>query len=383
MSLLIDEHREFLSDRARLDAFERAIADAVRPGDVVADLGSGTGVLGLLACRAGASRVYSVDKSGMAPFARRIAAENGFGDRVIAVRGHSTRVDLPERVDVVVSDMIGRIGFISGGADALIDVKRRWLKPGGHLMPSQIQTWIAPVEEAALYANIDFWNTPIQGFDMSAVRPSAANTGYPHAFEPRDLMAEPAIGAECDYTSTDAEVVRGRAVFTAARAGTCHGIGAWFVAALSPNVTLTNRPGAPDRINRRNAFLPLEHPVTLQAGDVITVDLTVRPVDFVVSWSVHCARAGERLASFRQSTLQGMLLGREDLATSAERSKPLLNRWATARATVLALCDGSRELGDIEQLVFERHRDLFTHASQAQVFVAEVVTRYGDTGSLE
>jgi hypothetical protein len=78
-----------------------------------------------------------------------------------------------------------------------------------------------------------------------------------------------------------------------------------------------------------------------------------------------------------------MLLGREDLATSAERSKPLLNRWATARATVLALCDGSRELGDIEQLVFERHRDLFTHASQAQVFVAEVVTRYGDTGSLE
>jgi protein arginine N-methyltransferase 1 len=383
MSLLIDEHRQFLEDAARLDAFERAIAEAVRPGDVVADLGSGTGVLGLLACRAGASRVYAVDKSGMAPFARRIAAENGFGDRVVAVRGYSTRVDLPERVDVVVSDMIGRIGFIAGGAEALIDVKRRWLKSGGHLMPAKIETWIAPVEEAALYANVNFWTTPVQGFDMSAVRPSAANTGYPHAFEPGDLLADAAIGVECDYTATDAEVVRGHAVFTASRRGPCHGIGAWFVATLSPTVTLTNRPGAPDRINRRNAFLPLEQPVSLEPGDVVTVDLTVRPVDFVVSWTVHCDRAGRRLASFRQSTLQGMLLGREDLLTSAERSTPRLNRWATARGTVLALCDGARELREIERLVYERHRDLFSHESQAQVFVAEVVTRYGDTGAIE
>ena len=57
MSLLIDEHRQFLQDRARIDAFTRAIADVVRPGMVVADLGSGTSILGLLACRAGASRV--------------------------------------------------------------------------------------------------------------------------------------------------------------------------------------------------------------------------------------------------------------------------------------------------------------------------------------
>ena len=69
MSLLIDAHRQFLEDAVRLDAFSRAIAEVVRPGHVVVDLGSGTGVLGLLACRAGASRVYSVDQTGMAAFA--------------------------------------------------------------------------------------------------------------------------------------------------------------------------------------------------------------------------------------------------------------------------------------------------------------------------
>lgn len=378
MSLLIDEHRQFLEDTARVDAFACAIADVVRPGDAVADLGSGTGILGLLACRAGAARVYSIDKTGMSAFARRIAADNGFADRVVALRGHSSRVDLPERVDVVVSDMIGRIGFLGGGAEALMDVRERWLKPGGRLMPAAVETWIAPVEQAELYANIDFWSAPVAGFDMSAVRPSAANTGYPHAFEPEDLLAPGAIGAACDYHVGDAGVARGTASFTIARRAALHGVAAWFVARLSPSVTVTNAPGAPDRINRRNAFLPIDRPVAVEAGDVVDVDLVVRPVDFVISWTVRCRRAGIDIASFRQSTLGGMLLAREDLAGSAERSTPVLNRWAAARASIIEFCDGRRELRDIERLVFERHRGLFSTERQAQVFVAEVVSRYSE-----
>lgn len=379
MSLLIDAHRQFLEDAVRLDAFSRAIAEAVRPGDVVVDLGSGTGVLGLLACRAGASRVYSVDQTGMAAFARRIAADNGFADRVIALRGHSSRVDLPERADVVVSDMIGRIGFLSGSAEALVDVRDRWLKPGGWLMPAAVDTWIAPVEHAKLHADVDFWSAPVAGFDMSAVRQSAANTGYPFAFDPSHLLAPGASGARCDYRTGDASLARGTASFVIQRPGALHGLAAWFVAQLSPSVTMTNAPGAPDRINRRNAFLPLETPVNVEAGDVVEVTLAIRPVDFVVSWSVRCTRRDAEIGAAQQSTLRGMLLEREDLRSAAERSKPVLNRWAAARASIIELCDGTRELGDIEQLVFERHAALFANAMQAKVFVAEVVGRYAET----
>jgi protein arginine N-methyltransferase 1 len=371
----IDDHRRFLDDPPRLDAFARAIAEMVRPGDVVADLGCGTGILALLACRAGASRVYAIDKTGIAAFARRIADDNGFGDRVIVWRGHSHRVDLPERVDVVLSDMVGGIGFIKDGTDTLADARRRWLKPHGRIMPETSTTWIAPIEQDELHGHIDAWSAPVRGIDMSALRRPAANTHYPHFFEPADLLAPGAPVIECDHRQDCPEVVRGTASFTIARAGRLHGLAGWCTAQLSPSVTFTNAPGAPDRIRRHNGFLPIDPPVAVERGDVIESELVIRPSDFLISWSLRCRRGSATLADCRHSTLAGMLVTRADLAPLAVHSQPVLNRVARARATTLALCDGQRELREIEQLVFERHADLFENQHQAQLFVAETLTR--------
>src|SRR5512140_59171 len=103
VSLVVDEHRLYLSDANRLDAFRRAIEAVVRPGDVVLDLACGTGILGLMACRAGASRVYALDDGGILDVARQAARANGFGDRIVHVKAYSRHATLPERVDVVVA----------------------------------------------------------------------------------------------------------------------------------------------------------------------------------------------------------------------------------------------------------------------------------------
>jgi protein arginine N-methyltransferase 1 len=312
----IDDHHRFLDDPPRLDAFSRAIAEMVRPGDVVADLGTGTGVHAFLACRAGASKVYAVEKTGIAAYARRVAADNGFGDRVVVLRGHSEALDLPERVDVVLSDMVGGIGFIKDGTETLRDVRRRWLKPGGRIMPEASTTWIAPIEQRKLYEHVDFWSSPVRGFDMSALRRPAANTHYPHFFEPGDLLAPGVPVIECDHREVCPDVVRGAARFTIERSGTLHGLAGWSTARLSPSVTFTNAPGAPGRIRRHNGFLPIERAVLVEPGDVIEAEIVIRPSDFVIVWRARCRRGAELLGEFQQSTLSGMLLTREDLGST-------------------------------------------------------------------
>jgi protein arginine N-methyltransferase 1 len=101
---------KYLTDEVRLSAYQRPINATVRPGDVVLDLGSGTGILGLFACRAGAAYVYSIEVGSIIGLAREICRVNGFLDRVTYMRGLSTELELSRKADVVVADEIGNLG---------------------------------------------------------------------------------------------------------------------------------------------------------------------------------------------------------------------------------------------------------------------------------
>lgn len=376
MSLKFDEHRQYLEDTHRLSAFRRAIDATVRPGDVVVDLGCGTGILGLMACRAGASRVYAIDDGGMIGVARQVAAANGYGDRIVHIQGNSMRVSLPEQAHVIVSDQIGRLGFEAGVIEYFADAARRFLRPGGRLIPARVGTWLAPIEAPGRTAVVDFWRSMPAGFDFSAVSEGAVNTGYPATFDMAQLLS-PAQSVLEFVCGDEASAAKGAVTFDVARSGVLSGLGGWFAADLAADITMTNAPGAPDQIARRQAFLPIAEPVHVHAGDQIEVVLRARPVEVVLAWQVRVIRAGTVVAHARHSTLAGMLVPRETLTRTDPTRRPQLTPWADARATVLTLCDGQHTLADIEAVTARRHAQLFAGAGEAQEFVAEVVTRYG------
>ncbi len=378
MSLIVDEHRQYLSDRHRLSAFGRAIAAAVRPGDVVLDLAAGTGILGLFACRAGARRVYSMESGGILELAREVAKANGYGDRILFIKGFSTHVSLPERVDVVVSDQIGRFGFEAGVWDYHDDARKRFLKPGGILLPQCVELHVAAVEDPSFHALVDFWNTRPGGFDFSPGRRRAANTGYPATFRPESLLTGPATVVTIPVATQPPAPVVGEALLSVTRAGTLHGVGGWFSALLHGDVWMTNSPLSPEAIDRRSAFLPIDRPVAVEAGDAIRVGIRILPREVVLAWEVRVERQGRVVGEYRQSTWQGMLVTREDLSLTNPAHAPTLTPRGLARRTVLELCDGHRLLGDIEREVHRRHPDLFASPAEAAEFVAEVVTRYGE-----
>ena len=376
MSLVIDEHRQFLADTPRLTAFDQAIRTVVQPGDVVVDLGSGTGILGLMACRAGAARVYSIDDGPIVGLAREICRANGFADRMIFLREMSTRLVLPDRADVLVTDQIGRFGFDAGLVTYLRDARRRLLKPGGRTVPEAVTLVTAPIEAEIQWDAVDFWTRPVNGFDVRAVWRSAASTGYPLAVTPDQLLAEPAVLADLPLSEGDTRL-RGRARFVVRRAGTLHGIAGWFDARLSSAVTMTNSPLAAGRINRRQVLFPIERPVPVGEGDVIEVAMTILSDDQLVAWTVTIERAvGGPPLTFKASTFEGMLISAEDTARTRLEFVPALTAAGRGRATVLELCDGAHDLATIEREVLARHPDLFSAPSEAAAFVAEVVTRY-------
>ncbi len=380
MSLVLDEHRQYLADAVRVSAFRQAIDEVVTPGDVVLDLGAGTGILGLMACRAGAKRVYAVDEGPIIGLAREIAWANGFQDRITHIKGLSTRVELPERVDVVLADQVGRFGLESGILEYFADSRARFLKPDGVMIPGEIGLVVAPVECGELFGQVDFWGRTPAGYDFRPALAIAANTGYPARFDPAHLLGAPARAISVRLSTASTAALGAEVVLVAARPGALHGIGGWFEAQLSPGVTLTNSPLAARPIFRRQVFFPIARPVALEEHDQIGVRLRILPAAGVVSWTVD-VRDGRGPAPtskgrFAHSTFQGMLLCKEDLERTDLQFVPRLSPWGEARRSVLELCDGRRALGDIEREVHRRHPAIFQSPAEAAAFVTEVVTRY-------
>lgn len=382
MSMILDEHRQYLSDETRLGLFRKAINKVVRPGDVVVDLGCGTGILGMLACQAGAARVYAIESGGIVDLAREIAQANGFADRIVHIHGPSARVSLPERADVLLADQIGHFGFEAGVLEFFRDGGARMLKPGGRSIPRRIDQWLAPVTYPEARRNVEFWDTRHAGLDFSPAAIVARNTGYPIDFERARFLGRPARFASLDPLDPP-RTFKGEVTLRISTSGILHGVGGFFSSELAPGVVMTNSPIAKNGINRRRVFFPIDAPVRVAKGDRVTVTMSITYEQIMVAWRFEVANSkGVVRMRSNHSTLQGMLVPLDDLRKTRPDFVPSLTPWGAARRTVIDLFDGIQTVANIERELLRRHPDLFTNAAAASQFVAEVVIPYGGADEL-
>jgi ubiquinone/menaquinone biosynthesis C-methylase UbiE len=371
-SSALEEHWGYVADPVRLERFRRSIGSVVKPGDLVADLGCGSGVLTLLSLQAAAGHVYAIDNSRMLAVARESIARCGFGDRVSFIQGRSQKVELPERVDVVLCDHVGWFGFDYDILALLADARRRFLKSDGVVIPSVIELKLAAVESEACRAVAERWSDADVPAAYRWLRHSSINSKHSVDLDTRELLSPPAdLGAlalrddQSDYLSWSAHL-------RVERDGELHGLGGWFDCELATGVRMTNSPLATDRIDRPQVFLPIEAPVRVFAGDSLNATITARPADHLLGWSVAVPTTGQ---CFSHSTWQGMVLASDDLIRSNPDRVPRPSAEAAARAVVLGYCDGKRSVRDIEHAVLRDHPSLFPSCAEISLFVVQVLGR--------
>ena len=375
----IAAHGAMVGDAQRFDAYSEALRRTIRPGCTVLDIGTGTGVHALLACRFGAGRVHAVEPDDVIQLARRLARANGLADRIVFHQQSSFRLQLEGPVDVIVSDLRGVLPLFQRHIPAIVDARRRLLRPGGTLIPLRDVMWAAAVDDASLYAGIASpWDGNGHGLDLTAARDMATQRIYRRRVRIETLLAPPQSFAALDYPTIESPDVSRRLDFTLARDGALHGFALWFDGTLAEGVDLSNAPGNDDLIYGMS-FLPLPQAVPVAAGDELSLSLAARLVgsDYVWRWDTALDGAGGH-RHFAQSSFHGTPVAARTRALAAAQHVPVLSEEGRIERATLAMIDGSASLAEIAARLRQRFPELFESERAALDRVTALALRCAD-----
>ena len=297
----IEFHRRMLADQVRIEAFRDALAKVIDPGrTTVADLGAGTGILSFLARELGAREAWLYDPGPVLGLAEHIAERNGI-DGLHFVPERSLDVVEPPQVDVVVAEVLGNFAYEEGVLETLRDA-RRFLAPGGTMIPHSIVQWAAPVIADRFEHDFRAWRG-VAALDWSDAERLTRNNMYVFPIEPADLLAvPPATWDSLDFAGGIDSRRTGRATWTLAKSATIFGFALWWDCTLVPGVVLSTSPFGP-RTHWDQIYLPLLEPLAVRAGDALMLEVSSETgggesgID--VRWTVE-QRRGETIVS-RQS----------------------------------------------------------------------------------
>lgn len=364
----LGDYGSMIADCIRTPPYIKAIEAAVKPGTVVVDVGCGTGFFALVACCAGARRVYAIDEAEIVHFGEKLAVANGFADRITFLCGDSRQIELPERANVIVSDLRGALPFFGPALPSIQDARERFLALGGIMIPQRDTLYAAIVEASAAFENLTSpWKTEINGLDLSAgLSCTLYQMGQQYANR-EQLVSEPQAWCVIDYTKNLSANAAAKLLFRTTRTAVAHGILIWFDAQLYEDIGFSCAPGIPKTVYS-HIFLPWLEPVTVGDGQEIEVALHANlvGVDYVWRWETKIDNGGSHPSRhFQQSTLQGAQFSPQWLRKHAEDFVPSLTADGEAERWLLQAMDGKTALEKIAKDAADRFPTVFRKKEQA------------------
>jgi type II protein arginine methyltransferase len=268
-------HFNIVRDLARNDIYDMALRRAVKPGMRVLEIGTGTGLLAMMAARAGAAEVITCEGNpAAAAAAEKVIAANGYADRVRVIPKLSTALDVAADLggpcDLLVSEIVSHDLLREFVLPAHEDAVARLIRPGAPVIPPRGRIRVALADAATKR----FDGATVPDFDLGAFnmllpperRLFSNDPSIVLRSDPADLFAfDFATARKTEPASAEATCV--------ARGGTASGIIQWIAVELDDDLTYENAPDA--AILLRSAwklrFFDFVDPIETIGGETYTI----------------------------------------------------------------------------------------------------------------
>lgn len=371
------DHGAMVDDRLRMNAYLRALEQAVTPNCCVVDIGAGCGIFSLMAAKLGARRVYAIEPDDIIGLAHRLARDNGVADRITLIQADAREVILDEPADVIVSDIGGHLPWHGVHLPVINHARDHLLADGGVMIPA-VDRIFAVVVSAENVPRRAVWHQSPHGIDLSVAAEPAADELRAHRFDPDKMMSEAVSVATLDYHAALKTDIEQQLEFDITRNGTACGVALWFDRELGEGITIENGPEAANLQNTRRIYSHLLYAwpkdVDLVIGDSVRLSLTatLRGEDYDWAWD-------SLVRKIAGGTMQGIRF-RQRCGTpplnGADKSSAILSEEGKALRLCLTLMDTGATNDDIADAMMREFSHRFPSRGAALAHVAALCREF-------
>ncbi len=253
-----------LSHRTRIQKFRQAITKIVKSDHHVIELGTGSGILAILAARQGA-RVTAIDANAESlKYARAAAERNGVAKKIEFIHSNFSDFEPEEKADVVLCEMLSSVMLIEQQIPASRYAVKHFLKPNGRIIPQEVKLFVIPVQNEILWNRFNIEDLKFPRIPQTAEREQSIDLADLQELEKIDLTK----------VSDQPMSIDKHLNFEIVQSGTVHGIIGMFESKLLDDITLTMEDGW------RELFMPLPESVDVKAGTKLDVRVSFRPGEY-------------------------------------------------------------------------------------------------------
>jgi protein arginine N-methyltransferase 1 len=282
----LDQHERMLSDQLRVDTYYRAISKQVKKGDIVVDLGTGTGILSFFAAAQDTNKIYAIDHSNIIETAKAVAKRNGIRS-IEFLKTSSMNFAPTERPNVLIHEQMGQNLFAEGIVRNICDLRDRVLTQDCRIIPGRFSLFMEPVrlKNAHRIPHVSELNLHGVRFDCLREGTTEENSLRAlHSHQVDALLCNPEPVLELDFRSLDPSTLPDRLCVRkrVTTPGRMDGVCVYWTAHFDDELELSTSPLAPH--NHWGSWFMRGETQEYDAGTVLEFTWTIGELTEISSW---------------------------------------------------------------------------------------------------